>query len=223
MSFEAQTNSSGVAMMTFRAFPNLFFKETEVIKESEYSVMLNPDDFKRTYGASISDDETIGSKGSQGNNKGFAPETYSFSLIFDGTGIVDSRRTNVSQELDRFLKSVYRNPDNKKGEKPNFVEMIYCGELFHCKLSSLNVDYQLLNKNGTPLRIKLSCMFTAVTVKDPDEEEKKKPKAPAKTPEQNGCCCCCDSFEEALSTAKENKQDSLMCSSQQEELLYTPA
>ena len=211
MSFEAKKNSSGVAMMTFRAFPNLYFKETEVIKESEYSVMLNPDDFKRTYGASMGDDETIGSNGSQGKNKGFAPESYSFSLIFDGTGIVDARRTDVSKELDLFLKSVYRNPDNGDGKKPNFVEMIYCGELFHCKLSSLNVDYQLFNRDGSPLRIKLNCSFTAVKKKDPkDEEKKKKPQTPKPQPSQNGCHCICDSYDETIETATKNGQDSLM-------------
>ena len=218
MSFKAQTNSSGVAMMTFRAFPDLYFKETEVIKESEYSVMLNPDAFKRTYGASIGDDETIGLDGSQGKNKGFAPESYSFSLIFDGTGIVDPKRTDVSKELDLFLKAVYRNPNNHKGQTSNFVEMIYCGELFHCKLSSLSVDYQLMNRNGKPLRIKLTCSFTAVKKLEPKDE---KAKTQTSTPQssQNGCFCPCDNYDEALKTAEENGQDSLY---RQNEPNYTP-
>ena len=210
MSFKAKTNSSGISMMTFRAFPNLYFKETEVIKESEFHVMLNPDDFKRTYGASTGDDETIGSNGSQGKNKGFAPESYSFSLIFDGTGIVDPKRTDVSEELDLFLKSVYRNPNNHNGQTPNFVEMIYCGELLHCKLSSLSVDYQLMDRDGKPLRIKLSCSFTAVKKKDPKEEEKKKTQTPKQRPSQNGCFCTCDNFDDTLMTATENGQDSLL-------------
>ena len=216
-------------MMTFRAFPDVNFIEKQAIKDSEYHVMLNPESFKRTFGADISKDESIGSRGSEGKNLGFLSETYSFSIIIDGTGVVDSQRTKVKDEFEQFMKAVYSHPDNCDGTKPNFVEMIYCGEIFHCKLTSLSVDYELMNRDGTPLRMKLNCSFSSVEPKKETEEGNKETdiplpamkaettdvqKASKETAEKKQCFCIQNTFQEALDKAIEKGQDSLFGSSE---------
>ena len=81
---------------------------------------------------------------------------------------------DVEEEIDKFLKVVYM-ADQKRGQQ-NFVEISYGDMVVNCKMATMNIDYQLFNREGKPIRAKVQCSFTSVnpfTVRKKDKKKKK--------------------------------------------------
>lgn len=208
--------------MKFKAFWDY---KCEHAKEdvAEYRVMFNPESFDRTLSFKITDNPTINSSGAS-CYAGVESETYSFDLIFDGTGVAGPAYpgTKLIEEFRKFLRTVYctLNKDTKKKEI-SYVEMTYSGEVFKVELDSMTVKYLLFDSEGNPLRIKASCQFSSVDEPKPVDPEKDKPKKPKassrpkpvtpETPSAQCCCCPCPTYPETVNTAKENDAVSLMC------------
>ena len=197
--------------------------------EPGYRVRINPESFDRTLRVNTQEEKTARSDNSSGKDSGLGAETYSFDLIFDGTGVVGTalKGKALNDEFHAFLGVVYANEDDPAKKKvANCVTIEYCGETFGAKLTSMTIKYLLFQRDGNPLRIKASCSFSSVDIKkkDPDPEEnkpkQKKKDKPAPKPESTSkeYCCPCPTYEETVDTAKENDSASLMsCNYSKEE------
>lgn len=182
--------SSGVSHMSFMAFDKIekLFEGKGSI--STYEVKINPETFDRSINTCSLTDETKEGKGKGKNELKSEGESYSFDLMFDGTGVVGaiSSAETLQEEFNSFLTCVYRaqesgssDGESQGGEKSggeasnngnansiktppvNFVKIFYCGQYFNTKLDSLSIKYLLFNKDGLPLRIKASCRFSSVS------------------------------------------------------------
>lgn len=220
---------SGLEKMKFVAYQKVDFKE-KVKSHSKFEVQINPDNFARSLCIDQPENKERGKKNSNGQNKSYRSETYTFKLVFDGTGIVPRRRfesdadktenRTLNDDLNDFLQVVYSNPATAY---PNFLIMTYCGEEFMCVLKSLNIQYTLFRPDGIPLRMTLDCTFTSVKKEEEIEEIKKPipPKPPKRKEETPACSCICpppgyklvqeDTTYASFSSNTED-MDSLLCS-----------
>ncbi len=197
--------------MTFRAFKDYQF--TKSLKR-EYKVMINPENFERDFAFHYNKDKTKRNAPTVGKFASTDAEKYNFTLVFDGTGIVDPNRCDVQQELENFFAVVFT--QTKKGYEPNFVELTYCDQIFHCTATSIRVNYTLFNTDSSPLRAKITCSFSSVGEKqhkeesnkndNPSKNENKKPSIVK--PRSNGCA------KDAIEISTINCDCSLMCSCQ---------
>ena len=192
----------GHKKINFRAFKNNAFEEKDAISHAEYVAMINPASITRTLNVVNNKKGSRGSAHSDGQWMGLESETLNFDLIFDGTGLVDPSRTDIDQEIDKFLKVVYICPETNN--EASFVEIVYGKLNVLCKLQSMNINYQLFDREGHPVRAKLSCSF--ITVQKPKIKKDKKSSPKAKSPV---CECKCECFDNALDKAKQEDYDSL--------------
>lgn len=192
----------GHKKINFRAFKNNAFEEKDAISHAEYAAMINPASITRTLNVVNNKKGSRGSAHSDGQWMGLESETLNFDLIFDGTGLVDPSRTDIDQEIDKFLKVVYICPETNN--EASFVEIVYGKLNVLCKLQSMNINYQLFDREGHPVRAKLSCSF--ITVQKPKIKKDKKSSTKAKSPV---CECKCECFDNALDKAKQEDYDSL--------------
>ena len=153
----------GHKKINFRAFKNNAFEEKDAISHAEYAAMINPVSITRTLNVVNNKKGSRGSAHSDGQWMGLESETLNFDLIFDGTGLVDPSRTDIDQEIDKFLKVVYICPETNN--EASFVEIVYGKLNVLCKLHSMSINYQLFDREGHPVRAKLSCSF--ITVQKP--------------------------------------------------------
>ena len=96
------------------------------------------------------------------------PETVSFKLIFDGTGILpNSTKNTVFERIDKLKDICYYY--NGKIHRPNYLKLVWGNNFsrtktgtknFTCQLSSLDVSYKLFAPDGSPLRAEASLTFT---------------------------------------------------------------
>ena len=192
----------GHKKINFRAFKNNAFEEKDAISHAEYVAMINPASITRTLNVVNNKKGSRGSAHSDGQWMGLESETLNFDLIFDGTGLVDPSRTDIDQEIDKFLKVVYICPETNN--EASFVEIVYGKLNVLCKLQSMSINYQLFDREGHPVRAKLSCSF--ITVQKPKIKKDKKSSPKAKSPV---CECKCECFDNALDKAKQEDYDSL--------------
>ncbi len=152
------------------------FKRDKTGKEEAngdpYVVMFNPSNFQRKLSISYSNQQVVGSTHSAGEYKQTHPEKLSFDLIIDGTGATGGDKVDVANNIEKFLSVVYVYEGSI--HRPNFVRIEFCGNVFKCKMDSLDISYNMFYPNGKPMRAKLSCAFS--TVLDPEKSEKKKNK-----------------------------------------------
>lgn len=157
--------------MTLTAYEDNTF-QNRLIGIKPYKLMINPESIKIS--RSIQYDETSNQK-KAAKYKGKPAGTCSFDFIIDGTGITNRMSIDVNDNLAHFKDVVYNHVSEK--HRPPFVEIDYCNEIFRCVLNSFNLSYNLFNKDGFPLRVKVSCSFTEVVniVKDAKKQDNKSP------------------------------------------------
>jgi len=134
-------------------FDNQYKKQ---ISAKPYTVMINPESINRQQ-FNNSDERTNFDKQSK-INRHIPCDELSFNLIIDCTGIVDSERTNMTNEIQALEEVLFT---HKRGiQLSNFVK-IQWGEnfTFKSKLKSFNSVYTLFKPDGTPLRAKIALSF----------------------------------------------------------------
>lgn len=128
-------------------------------KIGSYEVMLNPESYTHNYSIEYSKKQAPGRSDTSIKFHKATPQTLSFDLVFDGTGVVDPKRTGLISEIEKFRNVVYKYNGNI--HKPNYLKLIW-GKytVFRCMLSSMSVNYKLFRPNGTPLRAIVKVTFT---------------------------------------------------------------
>ena len=166
--------------LTFKAFTTNEFvaRRKSVSGDSlEYTVQINPQTIERTFSPVTPESKQAKKSNSSGGDGGLNPETYKFDLYFDGTGVAGAPPSgkSFSEDFQLFLDTVYAYTDDKTKKKEASFVIIYFGNSeFPCKLSSMTASYLLFSRNGTPLRIKVSCTFSSVEKEKPGEKKTKR-------------------------------------------------
>ena len=207
---EKQTKNSFMTLIGYKQAEDGSEDKPKGEEEFTYKVMVNPDDFVRTFSFQYAGNDTTSSGSTAGKHTGTGPESYSFTLLIDGTGIIDEKRKSVKHELESLMKVLFVTTDS--GYVPNHVEISYCDDLFHCTVSNFKVSYTLFNTDGTPLRAKVTCDFKSIAKKTPDgNPESSSGKSDTSTSKQPVAANDNSSAEAVISTSTKNDIDSLMC------------
>ena len=138
----------------------------------EYDVLVNPENYKQKneqeYNTS---DTTDGSSAQTAKYKGAGTGLFELILFFDGTGIITKEK--VDDQIKKVKDLVYQY--NGDIHEPNYIR-VYWGtqSLFQGRLKSWNVNYTMLDMDGSPLRAEVTAILMAsVSAKKKALEEKK--------------------------------------------------
>lgn len=141
-------------------------------KLGEYDVLVNPENYKQKneqqYNTS---DTTDGSSAQTAKYKGAGNGLFELILFFDGTGIIS--KDKVDDQVNEVKDLVYK--FNGDIHEPNYLR-VYWGtqSLFQGRLKSWNVNYTMLDMDGSPLRAEVTAILIAsVSAKKKALEEKK--------------------------------------------------
>lgn len=190
-------SSDNKEYMTLQAYVDGNFSEK--VKNRYYKVMVNPETFNKNMSVGYNNNSATKISISNGEFSKMDSITYDFSLILDGTGIINSKRRDIKKELDDLMDVLFTKYDNGLGYSPNYVAISFCGDVFHCQIRTFRIEYQLFNPNGSPLRVKVTCNFSS-TCKLIKEDQN----IPEETKKDS-----CDSMESTLNNANENEKNSL--------------
>lgn len=139
--------------MTITAYTDAAFSA----QEDEYTVYVNPDQITFSYKIKSTRQDVPGSGGNTLKYVGVEPESVSFDIMFDTTGVIPGSVGDVYAQIKEFRKITY--DYNGTIHRPNYLQLSWGSIIFKCVLSSLNVTYTLFSPQGIPLRAKVSVSF----------------------------------------------------------------
>jgi len=139
-----------------------------------YTVMINPDTIKLQRGIEYNEEQAPDTSSASQKYKSTPSDKLSFDIVIDCTGVVDSKRTDMSKEIKALEKIVFTY--NGDIHRPNFVKVQWGQNIvFNGVLTSLDTSYTLFKPDGSPLRAKLSLNFSQYispkTVKKLDDQK----------------------------------------------------
>jgi nucleoid-associated protein YgaU len=118
-----------------------------------YSLKINPASFSQQFKATYNPNKTTDTAGRVLRYVSIEPQTVSFEFYLDATGVIDGI-DDVAGEIAKFRKVAY--DFNGTTHSPNYLHVVWGKSLdFKCHLTSLDIEYQLFDPDGTPLRAKL--------------------------------------------------------------------
>lgn len=124
-----------------------------------YTVMINPETIKWQRGIEYNEQQAPNTSAPSQKYKSTPVEKLSFDIVIDCTGIVDSKRVDMNQEISSLESIIYTY--NGKIHRPNFVKVQWGKTLvFKGVLKSMDTSYTLFKPDGSPLRAKLSLGFS---------------------------------------------------------------
>jgi LysM repeat protein len=127
-------------------------------KIGAYRALINPDKYTHSYEIAYNQEQGIGTPNASIKYQKSSPQGLNFELIFDGTGVLNSSRTDVAADITNFKKIAY--DYNGDIHKPNYLKLIWGkGINFRCQLTSLNVNYSMFRSDGSPLRARATVDF----------------------------------------------------------------
>ena len=180
--------SSELSKVKITAYKSAGFEENKKITSGEFTVLVNPEGYTRSYKIKYKDQQASGTKARQMKFDMVEPEDIDLEFLFDktgaipgtfkakdNTGIEKEGKEGVWPDIEQFKKVVY----DYKGEihQPPFL-IIQWGELiFKCVLRDMNINFKLFRPDGTPIRASIKAKFTS-TVENELRVRKQADKSP---------------------------------------------
>lgn len=137
--------------------------------KGKFEVLINPETYKRELDIDYDKTWAVGSPGGDLRFKKMNSEKISFSLIFDGTGLISTAPQSL-KEGDK-IKPVLKQIEEFKavvaefsGEihRPYFLLLTW-GDSFNFQgvLTSMSINYKLFKPDGTPIRAVADVTFSS--------------------------------------------------------------
>lgn len=124
-----------------------------------YVLMINPDNIKLQKAIEYNEQQAPATSSTSQKFKSTPSDKLSFETVIDCTGIVDSKRTDMSKEIKSLETIIYTY--NGKIHRPNFVKVQWGENItFNGVLNSIDISYTLFKPDGSPLRAKISLAFS---------------------------------------------------------------
>ncbi len=138
----------------------------------EFEAMFNPESFKQKFAIVYGKNQGYNSTGQKVGYARSKPTDLNLKLILDGTGVNEIglvslfSKKKVSDRVKQFLDLTFRM--NGAIHEPNFLVVEWGDLIFSCRLGSVEINYTLFDRSGSPLRAELNVTLVA------DKEVKKR-------------------------------------------------
>lgn len=148
--------TGSVTKMAITAYKDKAFKD----KAGLYEAMINPDKISLNRSIEYNAQQAPDSSEPSQKYKHTPASSLSFDLVLDCTGVVDTKRLDLPDEIKKLQDLVY----DFHGDihRPYFVVLRWgIGQTYKGVLNTFNTNYSLFDPDGIPLRATLSLSFTS--------------------------------------------------------------
>ena len=134
--------------------------------KAKFEVMLNPSGYSHGLTIKSNKKETLGQSGGESKFSAVSPETVSFDLVIDGTGVVnpDAGSPDVKTQIQQLRDVVYEYDGTEHA--PNHVRLLWGSLILFGTLETMSMEYTLFKPSGEPLRATVKLSFTGSMSKE---------------------------------------------------------
>jgi len=135
----------------------------EANKIDEFTVVFNPATFTINTKVDYKQPDAKGQPGGDPVFEKIPPLEFTIDIVIDGTGVGPGHAGHndsdyVRNQVKRF-REVTGCSINGEIHRPNYLSVLWGTIHIECVLVSLSVTYSLFDKEGAPLRARLTCGF----------------------------------------------------------------
>jgi hypothetical protein len=128
---------------------------------SKYELIINPSEFTHQRTINYSTKRSLGESANPVRFDSISPEIVSFSVVFDGTGLVSADQltppVSVDDQIQALTGLIYK--VNGETHEPNHIKLTWGSSIFFVRLQSMSTNYTLFKPSGEPLRAKSNLVF----------------------------------------------------------------
>jgi len=149
------------------------------VTSETFTVDFNPNTFTVNNKIEFKKEEAKGKSGGDPTFDKVPPIEFSIEFTIDGTGVAaknlpkknsntyssarssssDQNKNDYVKNRIKELRKVTRPDINGDIHRPNYLAVLWGTFYIKCILTSLNITYNLFDRNGSPLRAKVNCGF----------------------------------------------------------------
>lgn len=149
--------------------------QTEI---GSFVLPINPETYTESKNVQYDSRQGVGQQSSNPRYKSTSPEELKLDFILDGTGTVEGyayKDASIQDQIAELQKTVYLM--NGDIHRPNFLKIFWGGLTFPCILCKLDINCQVFDSEGKPIRAKVSATFRQFVPQEERErrENKKSP------------------------------------------------
>lgn len=130
------------------------------------SLLINPSQMHHERNTCFAKEKPMGDTGSGRPFSHMQPGKLSFSVIFDGSGVIPRPASStIPAEVEDQLRALSRVIYEYKGvqHQPSIVQVLWGQLLFTGRLTTFSTDYTLFRPSGVPLRATAALSFDSYT------------------------------------------------------------
>jgi hypothetical protein len=124
--------------------------------DDTFEVMFNPASYSVNNKINFDTQQAEGSDGSDPKFKNVAPESFSLEFTLDSTG-VSKDKVSIIDQVTKFKKVTLS--VNGSSHRPNYLVVQWGKFIRDCVMETANITYTLFDKDGIPLRAKITAAF----------------------------------------------------------------
>jgi hypothetical protein len=155
------------ALSITRSEPVSGSNQINVDNSKSYKLLINPAEFSHERSICYNTKRTLGQNGNPVRFSAVNPDKISFSVVFDGTGVVPPQAgtpSEVSDQIDALGNIVYTYQGDH--HEPNHVQVLWGTLIFYGRLQSMSLNYTLFKSSGAPLRARAEMAFLGFVSKE---------------------------------------------------------
>jgi hypothetical protein len=122
-----------------------------------FEVQFNPSTYTHNYEIEFEEEAGAGNATGSAKFKRYKSQDYTIEFTLDGTG-VSGESLEVQDEVESFLEIAGQM--NGDIHRPNFLIVSWGKLALRCVLKSTSINYTLFKPGGSPLRAKISAVFS---------------------------------------------------------------
>ncbi len=134
---------------------------TEDKKAEPFIIPVNPESYTQNFQIKVEEREGQGNQKTAPKYVATAPEKLRLDFVLDGTGTIEgyteTQKISVHKQIKKFKELVYFMDGDK--HRPRFIKVLWGMMNFQCIIESFDINFTLFDKNGYPLRAKISATF----------------------------------------------------------------
>lgn len=141
----------------------------------DFVAMFNPNKYSSHYEIEYGESQAAGTAADAPSFSNMKPQELALEFFLDGTGVTTGTAEDVQTKVDDFLSKAYQ----YDGElhRNRYLRVVWSSLVFDCVLKSADVNYNLFNASGKPLRAKINAKFLGF-VNDELRERRQDPRSP---------------------------------------------
>lgn len=148
------------------------------MKIGDFEVQINPETVNYNRSILYSEEEPVGINAPSPKFKNYGPEKISFTLTFDGTGVVPGSEgkgtpDDINKSLLKFEKAVFDFKGADHGPKPVSIKWASL-VINECFIEQYDISYTLFSPDGNPIRATVNLAFQGHTDEKTREKEANK-------------------------------------------------